>query len=284
MAGYLILIVISALFIFCLVYGSNSTKHFKVNRIKIEVDGLPLGFDGARVLHLSDLHNSFFGKDNMELTEKVDDMRPDYIFVTGDCIDRFTKNGDAFISFVKNIEGRYPVYYSLGNHDVTVLRTDGDVFSEFRETIVSLGVTVIDDENVTLERDGGCIRLYGFTPVRDENLHGVKVSAETLREKLGECPKNETVFLLAHEGGFFDAFADWGADITFSGHIHGGIVRLPFLGGVFGDGGRLFPKYCAGVYEKDGKIMNLSAGLGYTKFKFRFMNPPEMTLIKLKSR
>ena len=81
---------------------------------------------------------------------------------------------------------------------------------------------------------------------------------------------------------FFDAYAGWGADLTLSGHIHGGIVRIPGIGGVISTSYRLvFPKYDGGYYEQNQKKMIVSRGLGSHTIPVRLFNPAELVVIDL---
>lgn len=276
-----IVCVIIVVFVACLLQGVLITNRFRVVNEQINIENLPEQFVGKRILHMTDLHNSRFGKGNSLLAKRVEELSPDYIFVSGDCIDRFSKSGGAFEELLRALDGKYPVYYSLGNHDVIVRRTAPERYDAFYSALCSLGVNVLDNSRVTLEQDGETIYLYGVSAIRNED-GAVVLTPDVIEQKVGKCPDDAPVFLISHEGHLFDNFASWGADLTFSGHLHGGIVRVPLLGGVFGEWSRLFPKYDKGVFEKDGRFMNLSSGLGYTKFKFRFLNIPEMSLITLK--
>ena len=277
----IILCVVFAVFLACLLQGVLITNKFNVIDQQINIKNLPQEFVGKRILHITDLHNSRFGQGNIRLAQRIDELKPDYIFVSGDCLDRFSKSGGAFMELVENLGGRYPVFYSLGNHDAIVRRTMPQRYDEFCSFLCANGVNVLDNTHVMLQQGGGKIHLYGVSAIRNED-GAVTLTAEKIEEKVGKCPSDVPVFLLSHEGHLFDEFARWGADVSFAGHIHGGIVRVPFLGGVFGEWGKLFPKYARGLYEKDGKYMNLSAGLGYTKFKFRFLNTPEMSIVTIK--
>ncbi|MBR5273463.1 MAG: metallophosphoesterase [Clostridia bacterium] len=276
-----IILVVAVIGIACLLQGVLVTNRFEVVHEKININNLPKEFSGKKILHISDLHNSRFGEKNAELAKTVKELSPDYIFVSGDCIDRFSKNGNAFIELLGNLGGQFLVYYSLGNHDVVVRRDNPKEYAEFFSKIRELGVTVLDNAYVPLEEGSAKIHLFGVSSIREKKGEATVLTPELIEEKIGKCPNDAPTFLLAHEGHLFESYAEWGADITFSGHIHGGIIRLPILGGVFGEYGRLFPKYTKGVYELNGKYMNLSSGLGYTKFKFRFLNTPEISLITL---
>ena len=140
---------------------------------------------------------------------------------------------------------------------------------------------MLDNASVMLEQGDAKMYLYGVSAIREKKGETTELTVDIIEQAVGKCPDDLPVLLISHEGHVFESFAGWGADVTFCGHIHGGIVCLPILGGVFGEHGRLFPKYTRGVYELDGKFMNLTTGLGYTKFKFRFLNMPEMSLITL---
>lgn len=276
-----ILSVVIAVFVICVLQGVLITNRFRVVNEKINIKNLPDEFVGKKVLHITDLHNSRFGEKNMRLADKINELSPDYIIVSGDCLDRFSKSGDAFTELLENLGGKYPVYYSLGNHDVIVRRTAPEKFELFYKTICNLGVKVLDNQFATIEEGSGKIYVYGVSAIRNED-GAVALTPDVIEQKVGKCPEDAPVFLISHEGHLFDEFSSWGADLTLSGHIHGGIVCVPFFGGVFGEWGKLFPKYTRGVYEKNGKLMNLSTGLGYTKFKFRFLNTPEMSFIEFK--
>lgn len=276
-----IISVVVAVFVLCFLQGVLITNRFRVVNEKVNIKNLPKEFDGKRILHLTDLHNSRFGKGNIRLVEKINEVSPDYIFVSGDCLDRFSKSGGAFIELLEGLGGKYPVFYSLGNHDVIVRRTAPEKFEEFYSRLCELGITILDNKSVTLEEGDGKLYIYGVSAIRNED-GPVILTPEVIEQKVAKCPDDAPVFLICHEGHLFDEFASWGADLTFSGHIHGGIICVPIFGGVFGEWGKLFPKYTRGIYEKNGKLMNLSTGLGYTKFKFRFLNIPEMSLVTLK--
>jgi predicted MPP superfamily phosphohydrolase len=281
MVVILILCIVIVIFLACLLQGVLITNRFSVVSEQIEIKNMPAEFVGKRILHITDLHNSRFGDGNIRLAERVVELKPDYIFVSGDCFDRFSKRGDAITDFLKKLGGKYPVFYSLGNHDVIVRRTMPQRYDEFYHTLCNLGVTVLDNGRTTLMENDKKIYVYGVSAIRNED-GPVTLTAEVIEQKVGKCPDDAPVFLICHEGHLFDEFARWGADISFSGHLHGGIVRVPVLGGLFGEFGKLFPKYDKGVYEKDGRFMNLSSGLGYSKFRFRFLNTPEMSIITLK--
>ncbi len=94
--------------------------------------------------------------------------------------------------------------------------------------------------------------------------------------------KDRFQILIAHNPQYFKEYAGWGADLTLSGHVHGGIVRLPLLGGVVSPSLALFPKYSGGRYQQAGRTMILSRGLGTHTINVRMFNPGEVSLIEIK--
>ena len=88
--------------------------------------------------------------------------------------------------------------------------------------------------------------------------------------------------LLAHNPDYFERYREWGADLVLSGHVHGGVMRLPFFGGVIGTNFRLFPKYDGGLFREDGATMIVSRGLGAHTIPLRIWNPAELVEIVIR--
>ena len=104
-------------------------------------------------------------------------------------------------------------------------------------------------------------------------------SRKALREKFGIPDPEAFHILLAHNPVYFDTYAAWGADLTLSGHLHGGIIRIPGIGGLITPQAQLFPKYDRGLISVNGKYMVVSAGLGEHTVPIRIFNPPQLILI-----
>ena len=90
--------------------------------------------------------------------------------------------------------------------------------------------------------------------------------------------------LLAHNPDYFPAYAAWGADLVLSGHLHGGVIRLPLLGGVISPRLHLFPHYDGGKFTCGNSTMIVSRGLGMHTIPFRFNNPGELVDITIRKR
>ena len=154
------------------------------------------------------------------------------------------------------------------------------------------GVRFLENEGVTL-RDGRCpVRLYGLDMDKLQYSHvpGKRrpPTAGELREKLGEAPGGGFTVLLPHHPDYVREYAAWGADLVLAGHLHGGQMRLPGIGGLIAPGFQLFPPYTRGRYEETAgphrTVMIVSAGLGTHTIPFRVFDPRELVIVDLTGR
>ncbi|SDB05475.1 hypothetical protein SAMN02910317_00213 [Ruminococcaceae bacterium FB2012] len=251
------------------------------DKYEVTVPGLPKEFDGKKILHLSDLHKKRYGDGFNNLINSCRFLDPDYIFFTGDLFSRDETNLDPKILLMQRLMKIAPVYYVLGNHE-------GD--APDRALVLSTklseeGIHVLNSRTERIELDGAHINVTGAVlPQTHYHCEGYSnrtvITPELLKGLVGSPEKGTVTFLLAHDPLPFRAYAEWGADLTFSGHVHGGIVRLPFIGGVLSPERKFFPEYSKGVYRLGDSQMVVSAGLG----KFRLHNPSQIILVTLKSR
>ncbi|MBC8560040.1 metallophosphoesterase [Fumia xinanensis] len=246
---------------------------------------LPEGFDGYRILHISDLHNKSFGTGQEKLLKICADVSPDLIVITGDLIDkRRTRLGDIdpALNLANGAARIAPTFFVCGNHEITA-----GYYDRFRLELMECGVAVLDDETVELHRGDDVITLAGiqnvnvFSDVRKEG----KAAEESFRVRLRELSsqvKTPFSILLSHRPDLFEWYLDAGFSLTFCGHAHGGQVRIPGLGGVLAPNQGFFGKYTAGLHIKSGRGMNISRGLGNSGFPIRLFNRPEVVLVTLR--
>lgn len=240
---------------------------------------------------LADLHNHSFGENNEQLLSAISQIDPAFICIAGDML-----IGNSKIPYqvaqetVVKLAENYPVYYGLGNHEARMMHDRhiyGERFEEYMKPLKLLGVKVLIDSSEKIQVGDNHFRIYGYDlPMKYfEKFNRYKFDTSQLKEALGPCEKKEDVYqiLLAHNPVYFRQYAAWGADLTLSGHLHGGIIRLPLIGGVITPQAKLFPRYCAGKYTIDEKQMIISRGLGTHTVPFRFNNPEELSVIKLTS-
>ena len=250
----------------------------QTTRAEVALPGLPQGFDGYRIVHLSDLHGHQYGEDSGELLDRVREGSPDLIVVTGDLIDQQSQLA-MVPALARGLAAVAPTYYVTGNHEWAL---GTGAVRELKGVLAQCGVTVLSNQYQILERDGARIALAG---VDDPNGYADQTSPEELYARIqGEAPGLFTV-LLAHRNDHFGQYANAGYDFILSGHGHGGIVRLPFFGGLIGTDRRFFPPWTAGLYTVGDSTLFVSRGLGNNTvpFKgFRLFNRPELAVVTLK--
>lgn len=274
-----IAIIIAVLIIVFLIIENT---RISVSRYRVTCRSLPKEFRGFRILHLSDLHTKRFGKDYEKLIAKIKPLNPDIIFFTGDLISRSEKKISRKVILMKRLMKIAPVYYSLGNHEVD----NKDVAKKLCEELMAIGVHVLINSREILERENQKIQIFGLAleSYFYKNPDGsFKNLPQVTRAEITElCGKNDDdlfSILLAHSPLPFDEYEKWGADLVLSGHMHGGIIRIPISNkGVLSPERVFFPDFTEGVFRKFGANMVVSRGLG----KFRVFNPSEIVLISLK--
>lgn len=247
----------------------------QVTETTVEAAGLPSGFAGYRVVHLSDLHGHEYGEGSGRLLELVREQEPEAIFLTGDLIDR-GEQLSMVPALAEGLSAIAPTYYVTGNHEWAV----GDV-STLKGVLTQCGVTVLSNEYVVLERNGDELVLAG---VDDPNGYADQTTPEELYDRITREQPGLTVLLLAHRNDLYARYAAAGYDLIFSGHGHGGIVRLPFTDGLLGTNRELFPTWTSGVYSLEDSIMFVSRGLGNNTVPihgFRLFNRPELAVVEL---
>lgn len=279
---YTIVIVLLLLLVVLLrIYIDNEIP--KVSNVEIKSPKLPEAFDGYKIVQLSDLHSKSFGNNNEMLIDMIDKESPNIIVMTGDMVTANEKDFTVFYSLVKELTKKYRVYYVYGNHE-------GELSSKLKSEITAFlkenGVIVLDNDYISIEKNNEKINLYGlcYTQKYYSYKGGKKhiITENYIKNKLGTIDKNKYNILLTHNPLFFDAYSGYGFDLTLSGHVHGGLIRLPFIGGILSPERKFFPQYSAGVYEKGNSKLVVSRGLSRGTKGFRFFNRPDVVSITLK--
>ena len=253
-----------------------------------------------RFVFLSDLHCKMFGYEGTFLIEKIKELSPDMILVGGDMITAHPRSStDITEKFMAHLSGiGVPVFYGIGNHELRLMiypDTYGDKWDKYKKAIEDMGIRIADNDSVDIPEAG--INLISFSPEKKyyKRFNKVSMDPDYMDKTLGKPSEDRYNILLAHNPAFFDTYAAYGVDLTLSGHVHGGLVRIPvpvskkrrqegahIMRGVVSPGFRLFPKYDAGKFEKDGRYMLISRGLGSHTIHLRVFNPAELMVIDLK--
>lgn len=244
------------------------------DRFEITDPDLPAAFDGFRVVQLSDLHEREFGENNADLVAAVAEEEPDLIALTGDFID----SGDGIgvtLTLAEQLLELAPVYFISGNHDWA-----SGAMETLRTQLEEIGVTVLDNKSERLERDGEAIVLCG---VEDPNGYADSPRPDAVVKTVRAAYPEEFVLLLGHRNYWPDEYPALDVDLILCGHGHGGVIRLPFVGGLLGSGGVWMPKYTAGVYQTDTYRMLVSRGLGGGMQLPRLFNNPQVVSVTLRA-
>ena len=250
------IILILALLAYALVYSNYKVR---TTEYTLSSARLPDGFDGVTAAVISDCHGRF--------DDAVIDAAEgaDLVFLVGDIIDDASQLTDA-VAFAEKLAARCGVYYVTGNHEWST----GAVY-DFMEALRGIGVHVLQNQFVTLSRGGSTMNLVGL---EDPNGPADMAKPAQVLGGLTGC-----TVLLSHRPYDYREYADLGADFIISGHLHGGMIRLPGVGGLIGPGHELLPELDGGLYEYNGSTLVVSRGLaGVGRFP-RLFNPREVVLI-----
>ncbi|MCR2822609.1 metallophosphoesterase [Lederbergia panacisoli] len=264
-------------FVWAFLYINNNW--LQTSEYEVKSERIPKAFDGISIVQISDLHDAAFGEKQLRLVTKVKKLNPDFVFITGDFIDSNRYNLQNSLDFVQQITPFTDVFYVTGNHEVAVNRIE-----EITKALEDAGVHVLMDETAEIEKAGQSILIAG---VQDPLAKAIAPPEETIAESLDEIlidEQNDSFkLLLSHRPEVFDVYAIKDIDVVFTGHAHGGQVRIPGIGGLIAPGQGWFPKYTSGIHENGRTHMVVSRGLGNSIIPFRILNRPEIVVLNLKS-
>ncbi len=238
-----------------------------------------------RFVVLSDLHNKRFGAKNKRLIEQIRELSPDAVLVAGDLLTaKAGENFEPAAELMEQLAQEYPIYYGLGNHEHRISLNAGHygtMYEDYMNRLEACDVHPLMNEDRLLNEYG--VRIYGLVldKVFFKRFRNTEMDASYMKEKLGDVDKKHFSVLIAHNPDYFPDYAKWGPDLVLSGHNHGGIINVPFLGGAVSPKCTLFPKYDAGRFEQDGSVMLLSRGLGTHTLPVRVLNRAELLYVEL---
>ncbi|SDI71918.1 hypothetical protein SAMN05421493_12412 [Pseudobutyrivibrio sp. 49] len=243
----------------------------KLTKYDLHFSTLPEEFDGYKIVQISDFHCKEFGNNESLLIKTVKNTKPDLIVLTGDIVDEeHTVDNARYL--LEGLRDVAPMYYVTGNHEYY---TDGPYggapYDKFREICIENDVTILHNETAEIEKDGAKIRISGLDWWD---------SSANMRDVLGYADLSYFNILLCHDAAKFNFLSEYGYDLLFTGHIHGGLVRVPIGGGVFASDYTFFPKYDHGLYREKNSTMVCSSGLGDARIP-RWNNPREVVFVKL---
>lgn len=277
---FLIMIILAAAL---LAVGLIDGNRFVTVREEFVLPGLS---KECRFVLISDLHNKVYGNKNDKVIDAIQKINPDFIVLAGDLVtSQVNEDMTPGIELMNALSQRYKIYYGLGNHESKMQKDTsyfGDKYDRLMKAVSSKNMYVLQNKSVDLPEYN--IRVTGLDLDLDYFAHFKirKMKENYLRDTLPEYDDRKCNILIAHNPDYFEDYARWGAQLVLSGHVHGGIMRLPFLGGVIAPSYKIFPKYDGGVFRSGESVMLLGRGLGSHTLPFRFFNPAELYEVFLK--
>jgi predicted MPP superfamily phosphohydrolase len=266
---FLIIIVIY-LFFSC---TSISTKTYHVETSLLEKQNV------IKIVLISDLHSTIYGKDQCLLINKVKDINPDLIVLSGDIFDdEVPMKGTQLL--LSGISSLAPVFYVTGNHEYWSHNIKG-----IRDELASYMVTILSDTYTIIEINDTKIVIAGIEDPDKRKFetanYNQKDSMEKAFRELDEIKLYK--ILIAHRPELIENYKLYSFDLVLSGHTHGGQVRLPLINGLYAPNQGLFPKYSGGIYIHENLTHIISRGLSINPRLPRIFNPPELVIVLIES-
>ena len=275
----LVFIVLAVIISALLIVNAVINNRVFVTEYEFSHPDIPPAFDGCKFMVLSDLHEADFVD---QIVKHIENENPEFLLLAGDMVQLPWSTAEKALSIAEVCDSiGVPVYGVSGNHERQCGRYD-ELVDEFWAGDIYL----LENGSVKVEKDGESILLVGIKDPRHDIV--TKQKAQVIRGNIGyELSKQEDMFsiLLSHRANLYPEIKDTGVDLIVSGHTHGGIIRLPFIGGIIGEKeeGELLPRYEYGVVKEDNSAtMIVSGGCDNNPKKKRIFNPPEVLLITLK--
>jgi predicted MPP superfamily phosphohydrolase len=249
----------------------------ELNRVSLPIRGLTPGFHGVKVAHLTDFHcGPQIPRGYLEnALEQTLAEKPDLIALTGDFVHKGYAHVEAAAKLFRHLRAPLGVYAVLGNHDFSVRNATGfrrhrGLHRAIADSLAAEGVNVLRNSAVRLEREGSGLIVAGVDDLwsGEADPHGAFA---------GQCPNTPRV-VLAHNPQSVEFFGKHRADLTLSGHTHGGQINWPGLGRVLL--GKKAKRWAAGLYPHGDGHVYVNKGVGFG-WRFRFGVRPEIAVFTL---
>lgn len=283
-------VLIGVIIFICIVEWVREIVTFKITHYDIHSNKLNGLEQERKILFLTDLHNNCYGKCNKKLISAIQKEQPDMILIGGDMlVGKPDISQKVALEFVKQLGAICPVYYANGNHEQRMKlypEVFGTVYQEYKEELAAEGIYFLENDHVNMNWDKVEVQLHGLEIPAEcyKKFQKTTLSTQQVNACIGQADASKYQIVLAHNPVFADTYKEWGADLILSGHLHGGVVRIPGMGGIITPQFRLFPKYSGEYTRKDGTAIVVSRGLGTHTIKIRFLNPAEIVVLHIKGK
>lgn len=274
---------VGLLIVFLIVMVIVDSNRFHTVSYIVKTDKVKTPF---HFVFLSDLHNKSYGRMNGRLLDAIDAIAPEAVLIGGDLLTaRPNESLDVAYDFLKELKNKYPIYYANGNHEQRFLlypEKYGQMGTDYESLLQGIGIHRLVNGQKKVDGTDVCITGCEIDRRYYKRLKHVEMErgyiTSILPKKMSDCFQ----IMMAHNPDYFEQYAAYGADLILSGHNHGGVVRIPGIGGVISTNFTLFPRYDGGKIEKNGVTMIVSRGLGAHTIPFRLFNPGELVEITVK--
>ncbi len=254
-------------------YCENSvvTAFYSISSEKLKTD--------LRIALVSDLHMKDYGDNNKKVIDAVKENNPDIIAAAGDLTNTYSQETDTAVNLLEQLCRIAPTYYATGNHELHLLENE-----EFLDKVAKTGTHFLCNKSEYFEKDGeeiliGGIKQYPFFEYDYPDFDNDE--RYFLDDFLKKEADNYGILICHYPECFMWTFSELDIDLMLSGHTHGGLIKLPFIGGVFAPSQGLFPKYDYGVFKSDSATMVITSGLSNSNFLPRVNNPGEVCIINI---
>lgn len=292
--------IILILFSITILINQILNEQIFISRYQINSKEIPQKFDDYRIIQITDVHSIRKEEHKEKILNKLKKENPDIIFVTGDLVDseyysteniKYQNKEIDFpdrltLEFMEELVDISDVYFVYGNHEMILL--DDPENNIFKKKLEDIGVKILNNKKDIITIDEQKIRLLGIQDpaalYKDKKyayIDSNKEKVKTILDNLTYNQENEYTILLSHRPEYFELYNEYNINLAFTGHTHGGIIRLPIIGGLYAHPQGWFPKYDGGFFNKDNFNMIVGRGIGYSKVQIRIFNPPEIVLVTL---
>ena len=271
--------IICLLLILCGIYFYFENTTLEVSTYQIASNKIPYEFNNYKIIQISDFHNNTSSKLTKKLIAEIKNQKPNIIVITGDLIDSTKTNVDIAIDMIKEIIEIAPIYYVTGNHEA---RTNE--YDNLKSQMIELGVKILENEAQEIQLNNSTINILGINDPSFNKERDI-LDSEIVKSNMENIQYNKDNFtiLLSHRPEVFKIYVEKNIDLVFTGHAHGGQIRLPFIGGIIAPNQGTFPEYTDGIYREKDTTMVVSRGIGNSIIPFRVNNRPELMIVELKS-
>lgn len=271
--------VVGVLLLLIVFYLHFQNTSIQITNYDITNSSIPTEFNHFKIAQISDFHNTSSKKIQKTLILNLKKEKPNIILITGDFIDSYRTKLEVSIQFLDQIKNIAPIYYVTGNHEARITS-----YLEFEKDLKSRNVIILNNEKQIIDYKNSKIEIIGL---QDPEFYQKKISpmdaSYIINSKLKSVidEKHHFQILLSHRPELFEVYVNNNIDLVFSGHAHGGQIRLPLIGPIFAPSQGLFPKYTNGMHFKNNTTMVISRGIGNSSFPFRVHNRGELIFLQL---